>query len=290
MFSTKPQIPKIDELKASADIDGLKAALAFANEPQIRQQAIEALYEIGSIEARAIIRNALKRSYYYDVRRNAAAVLKEKCTKEEIETLVGALKDPIEEVRFSAAISLGKLGDNRAKETLNAAKNAQDQEISNLAIQTLKNLDQPTVKALNNKPTQVQKTKNDNSTDKINDKKLANELTSKADQLDNKGSHKEALTFYDKALKANPKDLDILFNKGLTLIKIREHEKALICFEKILRSNDQDFCAWYNKATCEDELQLKNEAIKSYSQFLRCTPHKTSQDAKFAEKRLKQLS
>ncbi|WP_394352633.1 tetratricopeptide repeat protein, partial [Candidatus Nitrosotalea sp. FS] len=43
--------------------------------------------------------------------------------------------------------------------------------------------------------------------------------------------HKDAISFFDKALKQDSTNVDALYNKGMSLLKLKKNKDAMTCFE-----------------------------------------------------------
>lgn len=81
-----------------------------------------------------------------------------------------------------------------------------------------------------------------------------NALTNKGHSLGNLGRYKEAINCYDKVLEINPKDTVALINKGLSLHYLSQYEKAVACYDKILENKPLHANTLYHKA-CSRALQ-----------------------------------
>ena len=55
-----------------------------------------------------------------------------------------------------------------------------------------------------------------------------------------KNQPKAAISLFNKILKQNPEDIDVLLNKGIALNKIRKYSDAITCFDKILEINPKE--------------------------------------------------
>lgn len=65
--------------------------------------------------------------------------------------------------------------------------------------------------------------------------------------LAEEGKYEEALEYFDKALKLNPKCVDSWYNKGLALNRLDGHEKALFCYDKSLELDSEEVNIWNNR-------------------------------------------
>ena len=83
----------------------------------------------------------------------------------------------------------------------------------------------------------------------------------------------EGLDFYDKALKQNPKYVKVLYFKGFALIQTEKYDEALECFEKALDLNPETGHAWSGKGLALEKLGKSKEALKSYKKALQINPN-----------------
>ena len=68
-----------------------------------------------------------------------------------------------------------------------------------------------------------------------------------------KNQPKAAISLFNKILKQNPKDTDVLLNKGIALNKIRKYSDAITCFDNMLEINSKDAQALNNKGIAMEE-------------------------------------
>jgi Lipoprotein NlpI, contains TPR repeats len=54
------------------------------------------------------------------------------------------------------------------------------------------------------------------------------------------GDHKAAINSFDHALKINPDFVNAYYNKGLSLVELKECNGALECFKKVLKLDPKD--------------------------------------------------
>lgn len=96
--------------------------LLDATDPHVRVVAIDALGRLGVEEARAPLRELARNDDEAMVRAWAIDALGKFGEAEDVEFLIGALKDSSARVRGAAALALGRAGDERAIEPLRAAR------------------------------------------------------------------------------------------------------------------------------------------------------------------------
>ena len=149
------------------------------------------------------------------------------------------------------------------------------------------------------------------------------QLYNKAFSLANLGHHEEAITYYDRVLKLEPRNADAWNNKGVCCKKLGRLEDALTCYDRAIQAERHSASAWSNKgnvlyslgrfadaivslnravdidplndsawlnrAMAEERLGLKGEAAASYQRFLDLTPEEHSERVEFAKRHLAQL-
>jgi tetratricopeptide (TPR) repeat protein len=59
-------------------------------------------------------------------------------------------------------------------------------------------------------------------------------LGSKANSFHELGKFQEAIVWYDKALAIDPKNVDVLTAKGLTLYNLQKYQEAIVWIDKAL--------------------------------------------------------
>jgi len=79
-------------------------------------------------------------------------------------------------------------------------------------------------------------------------------LIEKADQLIYENKYEEAITYYDKVLEIDPKDIDALNNKGDALYDLDRYNEAIQYYDKVLEIDPKDIDALEMKNTVLDEL------------------------------------
>jgi len=82
-------------------------------------------------------------------------------------------------------------------------------------------------------------------------------------------NYEEAISYYNKALRLNPYDIDCLVGKGETLKKLEQEEEANKCFGKAIKSdNQQNSDSYKRKADALRYLTKYEEAIIFYNKSL----------------------
>ncbi len=87
------------------------------------------------------------------------------------------------------------------------------------------------------------------------------ELIEKGNMSFNKSKYKEAVKWYDQALKIDPKSIGALNGKGLVFNKLERYEEAITWFDKAIEIDPNFVDALYNKGGALAELGKYEEAI-----------------------------
>lgn len=65
--------------------------------------------------------------------------------------------------------------------------------------------------------------------------------------------YSEAIAEYNVALQTTPNDPNILYNKGVSLMKLKRHNEAIICFDKVMELHPNYFDD-FNKKKVDNSL------------------------------------
>lgn len=65
----------------------------------------------------------------------------------------------------------------------------------------------------------------------MEDLKQEQEFVERGNILDSQGKYEKAVEAYDNALRIDPTDADVIFDKGETLVKLGRVPEAMKCFE-----------------------------------------------------------
>jgi tetratricopeptide (TPR) repeat protein len=74
----------------------------------------------------------------------------------------------------------------------------------------------------------------------------------------------EAIECYNKVLRINPNNEDVLNNKGISLYNLGKYDDALYCFDRILVINPNAGQVLKNKADVLTKLERHADAQKCY--------------------------
>ena len=84
--------------------------------------------------------------------------------------------------------------------------------------------------------------------------------------------HKEAIEFYDKALKI-VETSEIYLNKGISLVELERYEDAVASYDKAAASIDaNDSLIWYNRGVALTQMERYDDAILSYEKAIEISP------------------
>ena len=91
-------------------------------------------------------------------------------------------------------------------------------------------------------------------------------------------SYEKAILCFDEALKLNPRYIDAWASKSDCLYKIDCFAEAINCLDKLLELAPHSIMhtlnGWYTKGNCEEALGRRQDAIRSYRQYLSLVPVK----------------
>lgn len=80
------------------------------------------------------------------------------------------------------------------------------------------------------------------------------DIVKNAVKLDTRGQYEEALSWYDKALKIDPKDVNTLFKKALLLSKTGKYEQAVFLFDQVIEIDPTLVSALVNRRIVLEKL------------------------------------
>ncbi len=90
--------------------------------------------------------------------------------------------------------------------------------------------------------------------------------------LSNLGKYEEAIKAYDKAIEIDPNFSMALNNKGLDLTILGKYNESITAFDKVIEINPQDSDGWSNKGLALYKLNKYDEAIKAYDKAIAINP------------------
>lgn len=93
-------------------------------------------------------------------------------------------------------------------------------------------------------------------------------LFEKAVQAITDGEYAKSIEFFNKILKEDPSNIDVLINKGAALIELDRNEEAILNFDKILEIEPKNANALNNKGAALTKLEKYDEAIATFDQIL----------------------
>lgn len=92
-----------------------------------------------------------------------------------------------------------------------------------------------------------------------------------------------AIANYDKALKLNPKFMDALVRKGITLADMGDHHEACACFNQVIEMAPGNFKAWYNRGKSRLAQNLAEEAAGDFDKATSLKPQNANAHEKFGD-------
>lgn len=98
------------------------------------------------------------------------------------------------------------------------------------------------------------------------------DLLNKGVKLLEKGKFKESITYFDKALKIDQKNIDALNGKGVALYLMGKHTESLKYFDKVLKINPKDVTALLLKGQYYADGGRYKDAITYYDKVLKIDP------------------
>ena len=84
--------------------------------------------------------------------------------------------------------------------------------------------------------------------------------------------YEESLTLCDKALEIEPDRIDVWINKGTIFANLGRLEDAIHCFDRVLKIEPTNVGALYNKGTIFAKLGKYDEELATYSHALELEP------------------
>jgi tetratricopeptide (TPR) repeat protein len=100
---------------------------------------------------------------------------------------------------------------------------------------------------------------------------LAN-IMKNAQTLDELGQYEEAVSWYDIAIKKNPRDIVAWYNKGNVLDNIGKLKESIFCYDKVLEIIPDDISSMYNKAIVLSKLKKYEEAVSLFDKIISIDP------------------
>jgi len=95
------------------------------------------------------------------------------------------------------------------------------------------------------------------------------ELLNEANQLFLKKLFRDSLPIYDEILKSEPKNIDVINNKGYALSKMKKYDEAISCYEQGLKINPNEKCLLINKTSALRKKGSLEDALKSCNLILK---------------------
>ena len=88
----------------------------------------------------------------------------------------------------------------------------------------------------------------------------------------------EAIAAFDEAIRLNPKEPDVWYNKGIVLHKREKFEEAIKVYDESIKLNPSAAQVWNNKGVALHNLGKYEEAIKAYEEAIKLNPGYTKDE------------
>ena len=93
-----------------------------------------------------------------------------------------------------------------------------------------------------------------------------------AQTLDEIGQYEEAASWYDIAIKKNPRDIVAWYNKGNVLDNMGKLKESIFCYDKVLEIIPNDISSMYNKAIVLSKIGKFEEASYLFEEIISIDP------------------
>jgi len=93
-----------------------------------------------------------------------------------------------------------------------------------------------------------------------------------AQTLDEIGQYEEAVSWYDIAIKKNPRDIVAWYNKGNVLDNMGKLKESIFCYDKVLEIIPNDISSMYNKAIVLSKYKKYEEATSLFDEIISIDP------------------
>lgn len=87
-----------------------------------------------------------------------------------------------------------------------------------------------------------------------------------------KRNHKAAIDFFNKGLKASPKNFNILLQKGVAQFNLKQFTAAIKTFKKAAKLNQKDHQSWYYTGLAYQNQNNAKKSLKAYEKCLQKNP------------------
>ena len=91
-------------------------------------------------------------------------------------------------------------------------------------------------------------------------------------RLQKAGRHKESISYYDEALKLNPRMDEAYYRRGLAYSNLSQYQRAIQDFDETIRINPRSASAYSNRGGAYNMLGQQQRAIQDYDAALRIDP------------------
>ena len=99
-------------------------------------------------------------------------------------------------------------------------------------------------------------------------------LHKKGLDLQRQGRHEEAVRYFDKAIRSEPGNTEIVYDRAVSLQMDSKFEEAIKSYDAVLRSDPDNFAALVNKGLClaNPSVSHQEEALLCFEDALRVQP------------------
>lgn len=103
-----------------------------------------------------------------------------------------------------------------------------------------------------------------------------NDLLNKGVEAIEKGRYNEAIIYFDKVLKIDPKNIDALGGNGVAFLELGQYNTAKSYFDKALKIDQKNFVALYGKGLALYSLGKHNESLSYLDKVLKINPNEVN--------------
>jgi tetratricopeptide (TPR) repeat protein len=104
-----------------------------------------------------------------------------------------------------------------------------------------------------------------------------------------KGDHTQAIADFTTALKLDPKDAEVYFNRGTSYITLRDTDRAFADFTKALEVSPKYANAYWKKAAIYEMRGDIIGAVEAYTEFIQYASPEHAPWIDFAKQKIRSL-
>ena len=91
-------------------------------------------------------------------------------------------------------------------------------------------------------------------------------------RLQKAGRHKEAIPYYDEAIRGNPKMDEAYYRRGLAYSNLNQYQRSIQDFDEAIRLNPRVAETYNNRGSAYNMLGQHQRALQDYNEALRIDP------------------